>query len=253
MSYFFYEFRRAITSKNFLIVYVIGFISLFIGGFEFLSTDIVGSTYIFSYAYDSGTMCTFIFLAPIIASVPFSMSYIFENEEYFSNYIYIRMSKLKYFTIKFVINSLIGGLTIFLSTFSYYILVLAIRGVNSKDLFSMNIGGDYLALYNKNQILCMLVVVSLTSIFGYVFASFSLAISTFIKNKYLTIIIPFAIYLFSGMFLYNYEKLNLQVLYSLRLFPNVSIFYRIIYSLILVLISYVLFIIGAYLKEDISG
>lgn len=243
MNYFFSELRRAIVSKIFFISFVIGFLSLFLGGFEYLTWR-VGSTYLFSYAYDSGTMCTFIFIAPIIVSLPASLTYIMDNEHGFSKNLYLRMSKLKYAITKFTVNAIVGGLTIFIITFSYYIFCLVIKGIRVSDVESMNINGLYLSLYNKNQIMCMLIVVSLTIIFGMVFSSFSLAISSFVKNKYLSIILPFCLYLFLGMFLYDYKLINLQLLYSLRYFPEVSVIYRLIYTGILLFMSFILFFIG---------
>lgn len=250
MNYIIFELKRSIFSKKFIFAFIIGILSLFIGGFEFYFTDIVGATYTFIYSFDLGTMSIFMFLAPIISALLFSDSYLHEFESDFISNIYIRLTKFKYLTIKFFTNCISGGLIMFSITMIYSVFILVIKDINPLDKLSLNIGGAFLNIYDKNQIFCLMILVLGCSLFGAVISSISIALSPLIKNRYLTIIIPFAIFLFSAIFLYDYKFINLQNIYSFRLAENVSIIYRVYYSTFLIIASYFLFLLNSYLMES---
>ncbi len=85
----------------------------------------------------------------------------------------------------------------------------------------------------------MFLKIFLTSICG---ATLALGVYIYIKNKYLVIVFPFLFYFGSAIFLTEYN-LNAQILFNLDRDSYISMCYRLVYALAIVLVSIFIFMI----------
>lgn len=252
MNYFLYELKRSFKSSKTLISILLTFVCLIIGGSEYLFNKLydVGAIYIYKYSVSDGTISLLVFTASIICCIPFATSYSVEKESHTFQYISTKISPVKYIFIKYIINMFIGGSVLFIGSFLFYIFAFIIKGYNASDsiLFNNSIQNIYL----NSKFIYILIEMFFLFIFGSVISTICLVISDFIKNKYLSIVVTFFIYIFTSIITSNLSLpyLNMQILYGLSSYNNnISIFYRLGYALFLLLVSLLILIIRFISKE----
>lgn len=266
-NYFKTELKRAILSKYFLIALLITFALLLYSFFEFITLGWQSSPFNFQSLkkyYDSFDM--FIIsrsenrasylglLAPLLASLVYSDSYLSDKSSGYLNFIYMRLSKKKYIFTKLLVNILASGLSIVLSSlFMLFLLILLFGiGVNSENV--LNLSGPFSDIYyNGNKYLYFLIILIMSFIFNCIFSTLSLAISTFVNNKYISFLAPFFYYIISGSLLVivGFSKLNATRLFMPK--NDVSVLDLVIYQLFLLILGIIIFIYGVlHLDEKIN-
>lgn len=251
MSYFIFEFKRSLISLKTLLAIIITFISLLVGGFEYIFDNSfnIGYIYLFKYAYSDGTISILAFTAPIIACIPFATSYIIEKESNLTNYIYVKISSIKYILIKFFLNLFLGGFVLFSGTVLFVLFIMILKGYNPSDSITLNHSLEY--IYYFNPLIYILIEISLLYVFGMVISTICLVISNFFKNKYFAIVCTFFIYMLIGITTSGYlPYLNIQNLYDLSLNGDINIFYRLIYALFILIISLLILLKKFSSKEN---
>lgn len=229
------EFKKAFCSIKFIFTLFIGFICLCVGGVDDIAGNFtvpIGSLYLFAQSYSSGFYSIFLFLAPLICSIPYALSYIedYENGEYKRNIDTI--GNLKYFVIKFCVNGIVGGLSLALIIIFYYICILMIKGVNPNDIMNFDFNNSLTTLINKNQHLYILVESIFSFIFGFTFANITLSISIFTRDKWITLSTPIFFHVLSFVVLSNITPyLDSLIIYSFFRNSSMNILPRIIYTL----------------------
>lgn len=238
MNYFLYELKRTMFSRKVSIAIILTFIFMIIGGAEYIFNNYfdINAVYLYKYAYSDGTISLFVFAAPIIACIPFATSYIEERESNFLKYIYIKITPLKYAIIKVIINSFLGGVVLLFGLGSFLILCIVLKGVDSTGMITLN--NSISNIYSGSPLAYILIELLQTFVFGAVFATICLAISTFTNNKYLAVVFTFFLYMVIGVITSNnFPYLNIQILYDLSLYPEIGVFYRYIYALCIFIVS----------------
>lgn len=241
-KYYKLELKKSIGSKKYVLAFFMSFICLIIGiseyifGYEDLKS--VGSLYLFTESYSSGFYSILIFLSTIISSIPFALSYLEDKESYKFDELVSRVGKRKYFYTKLSVNALSGGLVLSSSLILYYIILLLIKGINVNDLNLLVFNHSLSDSIINNQILYVSIEIIFSFIFGATFANLTLCLSTILKNKYLTIITPIFFHMFSSVILVNISAyLNTQIIYSSSLYIGIGYIPRIVYAIILNIIS----------------
>nr|WP_317333881.1 hypothetical protein [uncultured Romboutsia sp.] len=245
-NFFKAEFKRAIFSKNMLFAFIICILSFLFSLNNMLFHDYRGVTYSYELSVYGGVISI---LAVMVSAIPFSTSYIDEYSSNYCMYIKHKIGSFKYISTKFMVNFIAGGLALFIPFILYYLFLLALKGISFEDL-------DYLSETNKtlgyifkqSQVQYMILKIFLTSICGATLATLALGVSIYIRNKYLVIVFPFLCYVGSAMFLTEYN-LSAQMLFNLDRDPHISMNYRLIYALAIVLVSIIIFIVK-YVMED---
>ncbi|BAB03894.1 BH0175 [Halalkalibacterium halodurans C-125] len=106
------ELRRAFLSKITIGTAILSVVLVFSGMFEYLSWIPYGDIsvlYIFLSGYNSGTASFLGVVFPIIACLPFAASYVEDCKSGLHKYIYLRMKKSHYMTVRLIVNGLVGG------------------------------------------------------------------------------------------------------------------------------------------------
>lgn len=251
-SYIKTELRRAILSKNALISFIITFLVLFIAFLEFVHfprfsinnmRDRYDAIYLFTRIRHSTKASILVLIAPLLASLAFSDSYLSDKESGFLKFIYLRIGQKKYIFSKIIVNSIVSGLVISLASFVMLFFLICVYGI--KDVNTLNLG-PFSWIYYKSRLLYATFLILISFIFNVIFANLALGISPWIKNKYLTFIFPFFYYIISGTILPF--SLNGTILFTLN--TEATELNIIIYQLALFLLGIVLFYVGVVYKDE---
>lgn len=244
-NYFKIEFRRAIFSKNTLIAVTIVFISLLIPCYfgsiiPFPNEDGIN----FFIRIGAFLPTSYLpLLAPLVACIPFSNSFILDKNSGILNYIYPKLKNKTYLITKLIVNALVSGLVFLIPQIIMLIIILLFKGVNDNII---EIVGAFSMIYYKSKIMYVLILIFMQFIFGVVFSTFALGISVVTENKYLTILIPFIYVMITGTVfeiiglnkLFNF---NVITLFDISYSANITIFNIILHNICLFLIGSVLF------------
>ncbi|MCW6086515.1 hypothetical protein LAV38_12470, partial [Clostridium sporogenes] len=128
-SIFILELKRAIINLRFVLAIVIGIYLCYYGltdYYQFAVHDfhdnVVNAYKAWFTALGFGDRSFFIYAVPIICTLPFSYSYIEDkNSGYLRNILY-RVEYKKYFRSKLLVNSIVGGLTLFIPVVFIFIV-----------------------------------------------------------------------------------------------------------------------------------
>lgn len=252
-SYFKSELKRVAISKNTLIALILTIVLYFIGYYEF--TDFRGfNVEGFKEIYDSIDVFIVIrksylsLLIPLIASMIFSDSYLLDLETGYLNFIYLRLPRKKYILIKILVNAIISGFVIVVSSILVFIILYLIFGINNNSLFN-EVTGTFGLIYQENKFIYFLILIMTSFIFNVIFATLSLGLSPYLKNRYLTVVSSFAYYVISATIFISLKlfQLNATLLFTLN---YLSAEMLIIYQIVLFLIGVILFYFGVLYKNE---
>ena len=238
LMFFKSELKRAILSKNMAFAIFICIVSFFLN-FDFiyslLTYSVRGVTYFYNLSVYGGII-SLLFI--IIATIPFATSYL---DDYSS--VKDKIGGFKYVITKFVVNFIAGGLVIFIPFVLFFLFLLVLKGVSLRDLdYATEVNISLRHIFEHSQVQYMLLNIILSSIAGATFSTVALAVSIYTKNKHLVMVFPFLCYIASAIFLSDYN-LNLQMIFNLDTDINLSMTYRLIYALFVVLVSISIFMI----------
>lgn len=259
-SYTKQEFRRAFLSKRTMLMYLFS-IGLFFGGMyqyiTWLPSQSVSIIYTFLSGYNSGTLSYLALLFPLIASIPYTTSYIEDCASGFNKYVYIRMNKMKYLHTRVVMNALVGGFTLAIGPILAMLFLLVIKlFTNARMLKTEEQIETVTYFYSQgiqSPLLMMLVIIAIIFICGAVIATFTLGLSTILQNNYFTSLSSFIFLLVSATLFTKFNaKLSLVSIYDVDHF-GMTFLERSIYELILIGISLVLIYKNGHRLEEKHG
>lgn len=252
-NYYQMELKKAFYSRRFLTAIIFSFICLCVGSIEYLSGYInsnnTGSFYLFTESYSSGFYSIFIYLLPIICSIPFALSYLDEMESRSLDVIVKKIGLKKYIKTKLLVNMLCGGITISLSLIIYYLFLILIKGISPGDMSYYELNQSLGSFIGNNQFLYILIEIIFSFICGATFSNITFCISFLLKDKYLSLLSSLFFYMLSAVVLSRFSTyLNSQIIYSFSLNIDIGILPRVIYACVLNLIS--IFILTLRCKVD---
>lgn len=263
-NYFKAELKRAIFSKYFFIAFSITLMLLVYSFFEFISLGWNSNPFNFHSLenyYDSFDI--FIIsrtenrasylglLAPLLASLVYSDSYLSDKSSGYLNFIYIRTNKKNYIITKLLVNILSSGLSIVLASLLMLIFLISIFGITINSENVLNLSGPFSNIYySGNKSLYFFIILSISFIFNCIFSTLSLAISTFVNNKYISFLAPFFYYIISGslFIIIGVSKLNATRLFMPK--NDISISETIIYQSFLLILGTITFIYGVLFADE---
>lgn len=258
--YFKSQLKQSILSKYFFLSFFITFILL---SYSFLEFITLGWTCFFELSsnhydfIDIFVLCRsenrasyLVVLAPLLASLVFSHSYLDDKNSGYLNFIYIRIEKKKYVFTKLLVNAIASGLSIITSSVVIILILSAIYGININPEYALNISGPFSDIYISNKYLYLLIILCISFMFNVVFSTLSLGISGIIDNKYISFLSPFFYYIISGSVFYviGLYKLNSTTLFMPN--ENVDLLGLMLYQLILFIIGVILFIYGVLYSDE---
>ncbi len=260
MKYYFREeIKRVLFSKALIITFLITLASLVFAWLEFVHFPSWSISDI-SRIYDaidifirirSSTRASFlVILAPLLAAMVFSDSYLQEKDTGFLRFIYMRTVQSKYMLVKSFVTGIMSGLVIVSASLIVFISLFFVYGIKETSLHQ--ISGAFSWIYMENRVFYALFIILISFIFNFIFSLLSLGVSPWISNRFLAVVFPFIYFLVSGT-IFDFLGINkffcfkTTVLFTLSTtFPD---YYIIIYQVLLLLISILLFRFGVLHKD----
>jgi hypothetical protein len=218
-STFILELKRAIINLRFVLAIIIGIYLCYYGltdYYQFTSLDLPKNV-INAYrgwftALGFGSRSFFIYAVAIICTLPFSYSYIEDkNSGYLRNILY-RVDYKRYFRSKLLVNSIVGGLTLFIPivfifivcAIKYPVAIYIIPGTSDVEGFYPV--GIFASNYAAHPFIY--IVYSFINVFivGFVYSLFGMASSILTNKKISALLIPSILYMGINMFTNFIEK-----------------------------------------------
>ncbi|MEC1179636.1 hypothetical protein P9B03_14140 [Metasolibacillus meyeri] len=254
-QYILEELRRAFLSKKMIAAIILSISLVFGGMWEYLLWIPSGGTsilYIFLAGYNEGTANFLIVAFPLIACLPFTASYVEDCKTGLNKYIYIRMKKRTYRVIRLLVNGLSGGIALASGSVVAFIFLLMAKVFTGMPMVKGQIETwEYLQSVGIHTPFGAMGVILIVLFFcGFIVATIGLGISVFVQNMYLSVLLPFILYIFSATVLLSFSaKLSLGNLYNVNYY-GVSFTERLLYGGVLCLISVMLFFAGGHKIEE---
>lgn len=259
LNYIKFEFKRSLLSRNsflciitILIAFVIGFLSMI--NFNFTWINEFKDTYdfidVFLMSRNFSTSSFLVIIAPLIAAIVFSDSYLVDKESGFLKFIYLRIKKNDYIKIRLLVNGISSGLIILFSSLIALVIFSGIYGININTNDAIKISGPFSNFYYSNKWIYLLIVLGVSFIFNVIFATLALGASTFINNKYLSFLAPFFFYILSGTVFVMLKLYNLNATFLFVLKGNYSEINLILYQVVLLIIGVLLFYFGVLFRNE---
>lgn len=132
------------------------------------------------------------YFATIMAAIPFAANYCMETEGGMSIYKISRCGSCAYVRSKFLVTSLLGGLTLFLGGFIFSSLLgIYLPIVTPGKLLESQWVPFFQALNTGNGILYMVIVLYISFLGGCLWASVGLCASVYFPSRYVAVCAPF--------------------------------------------------------------
>lgn len=215
ISLFKMEFKRAFISKHFLIVVVLGLLLSMSHLFRFIlpvypvsekDVDALNTLtqWIGFKTFSFETQMLF-FLMPILVAIPYADTYLLEKKNGYLKNVLLKVEKIQYLVVKFITVFVIAGLVIsipliinLLGTMLFLPSVIPpAPETQQTPLFLTNMWQE---LYYTHPFLYISSYIGLDFLYAGLFGVIALAVSVFIKNRFLVLITPFILYLLLFLF-----------------------------------------------------
>lgn len=161
----------------------------------------------------------FIIMMPILAALPFSDTYLEDISNGFNSFLYTRYEKYKYCIYKYIVNFLIGGITIAIPLVIDFIgCSMLYPSIQPNNVF----GGWYVIkegvlpnLFASNPNMYILITIFINFLFGGIFSSIALSASIFTNKRFIVVLTPFIISLITSLLLNFINKYKYDPSYFL--------------------------------------
>lgn len=234
------DLKRAFLSYNTILSILVLFFSIIIGSIDNILNENLpyGSGYLFFVSYNVGIA---FLITPILVCLPYVDSYVNDFNSGYIKYLFLKITPVKYSVIRIITNALVSGFTIFAGLCTGYLTLLKLKGIADDGKYII-INNDLMSLYNNSQTKYVFLLIGLSVLGAIAFSTFSLGLSTILKNRYLAVLLPFFFFIFSGMFLGQISHyMNLEILFNVSFYSDIKIIKLIIVDILLFLIGIILF------------
>lgn len=259
MSYRLNVIPRVMRSRKFFLSILIILLSMIFSltafieeGMEyFLKHDYV-MTFLQGY---NGDRSLLVILGPLIATLPFSAQHVENSKSGTMKYLVARMGYKKYFNSNFIINFLTSFITFAIGMVIFFIGCFAFfsKDLNMDAYMGMTGVSTYKMLANKSAILYILAIILHCGFVGACYSSLGLALSCFIKNKFVAWIGPFIIATIGSLFamFLGLTKLEPMAIFDVSRVQGMTPVFVISYLLISLFLAYILSLLK--FKKDVEN
>lgn len=248
---------RVMRSGKFFLSILIILLSMFFSLTAFVEE---GMEYFFKHDYlmtflqgYNGDRSLLTILGPLIATLPFAAQHVENSKSGTMKYLVGRMGYKKYFNSNFIINFVISFITFAIGMVIFFIVsfVLFSKDLNMDAYMGMTGVSAYKILADKSALLYILVIILHCAFVGACYSSVGLALSYFIKNKFVAWIGPFIIATIGSLFamFVGLTKLEPMAIFDVSRVQGMTPLFVISYLLISILLAYILSFVK--FKKDI--
>lgn len=259
MSYHRNVLLRVMKSKRFFLSILIILLSMFFSLTAFVEE---GMDYFFNHDYlltflqgYNGDRSLLTILAPLIATLPFAAQHVENSKSGTMKYLVARMGYKKYFNSTFIINFVISFISFAIGMAIFFLISLVFfsKNLNMDAYMGMTGVSTYKILADKSTLLYILAIILHCGFVGACYSSVGLALSYFIKNKFVAWIGPFIIATIGSLFamFVGLTKLEPMAIFDVSRVQGMTPLFVISYLLISLFLAYTL----SYMKfkKDIEN
>ncbi|WP_336775271.1 hypothetical protein [Paenibacillus sp. MMO-58] len=190
------EIIRVFTGRSFYLAVLLGILASFIGiinyGYPGQFDDLVAIK-AWMFAVASGGTAIFSIFAPLLSTLPFADSYVTDLKTGYLRSILMRTNKKQYIWTKLAVNALGGGLAVSLPMFIS--LIFSFLFYKNDLPLDASLLGAFSTLGKYSPLLYALLLSAVGFLFGMGWATFGLALSIMIHNRFLVLGLPLLIYI----------------------------------------------------------
>ncbi|ARU60614.1 hypothetical protein CBW65_05600 [Tumebacillus avium] len=139
-------------------------------------------------------------LLPLLAAIVYADSYLLDEKSGFTKSIYTRVSKGKYLISKFLVTFLTGAMAVLVPLFIHLLVTAMLLPSMMPDPASgtspMIEGKMWLDFYYEHPYAYIFSYMLIDMLFAGALATFGLAVSVFVKKRFVVLLAPFLLYLF---------------------------------------------------------
>lgn len=247
MRYYFNIFLKGIRDKKFFLALLIILLSMIFSLIAFIEE---GMDYFFHHDYImtflqgyNGDRTLLDGLAPLIATMPFAAQHIENRRSGAMKYIVSRMGYKKYFNSIFITNALLS-FVVFVFGMLLFLLISILffdKSINMNIYYGITRVSVYEAVAKTSPLLYIGVIILHCSLVAVAYSSVGLAMSYFIKNKFVAWVSPFIIATITSLFaiFIGVTKFEPMAIFDVSRVKGTSIIFVFIYLIITVSCSYV--------------
>lgn len=259
MSYRLNVISRVMRSRKFFLSILIILLSMIFSLTAFVEE---GMEYFFKHDYAmtflqgyNGDRSLLTILGPLIATLPFSAQHVENSKSGTMKYLVARMGYKKYFNSNFIINFLISFITFAFGMVIFFIGCFAFfsKDINVDAYMGMTGVSAYKKLIDKSALIYIFVIILHCGFVGASYSSLGLALSYFIKNKFVAWIGPFIIATIGSLFamFLGLTKLEPMAIFDVSRVQGMTPVFVISYLLISLFLAYILSLLK--FKKDVEN
>ncbi|QAA31020.1 hypothetical protein [Clostridium manihotivorum] len=260
------ELKRAILRKKFMLLIIFGMLIIIIGSifelkeyifFNYNASDLATAELQNSardmvrrgfnkYAVWFSMLKYYTIAVPILASLPYSTSFLEDRKFKIMQAIDSRINHNRYIVAKFLSNGIAGGLSTALPIIIGSIMVNILFSGNIDEFYAKGAyGGIFSYLVIKNFYLYIIIHTLLLFCFGFAYSSIALAVSTKLDKNFAVMIFPLLFFIVSTII---GQVLDLKILRCTRsiefyLNPTVGLGEIFLQVLVFILVTSVIFFV----------
>lgn len=248
MSYRLNVVSRVMTNKKFFLSILIILFSIIFSLTAFVEE---GIEYFFKHDYAmtflqgyNGDRSLLTILAPLIATLPFAAQHVENSKSGTMKYLVARMGYKKYFNSNFIINLITSFLSFTIGMLIFLIIgfVFFSKDINMDIYYGMTGVSTYKIIADKSALIYIFTIILHCSFVSACYSSVGLALSYFIKNKFVAWIGPFIIATIGSLFamFIGLTKLEPMAIFDVSRVQGMTPLLVISYSIISISLAYIL-------------
>ena len=229
-------FLKGMKNKQFFLAILIILTSMIFSVSAFIEE---GMEYFFNHDYIvaflqgyNGDRSLLIVLAPLIATIPFASQHIENRKSGTMKYIVSRMGYKQYFNSIFIINGMLLFLIMSILFFN--------RSINMDAYYAITKVSIYESAVRTSPLFYVIIIILHCSFVGVAYSSVGLAMSYFIKSKFVAWLSPFILTTIGSLFamFLGLTKIEPMAIFDVSRVKGISVIFVFVYLILIVVISY---------------
>lgn len=183
---------------------------------------------VFMQCYE-GSKALILSVPALICALAFSYWYAQNYISGMEKYIFIKVGKNRYYNSLIIANFILSGLALFIGLLILYLFALFTfkAPVDEQFINSIIIGSVFEGIGKISVHYFIFAIILHSTFFGMVYGTLGMAISFFIKNKFVALVSPFVFYTFGSLFALHVglTKIEPKATFNVGLVTNNNAFY----------------------------
>lgn len=239
-TYFNLEFRKNLFSWKSIIsilVIILSFLPIYLEDLRFPMVEIDGIEYFLRISSASYTF----FIAPVVAGIIYSTSIVNDKKTGFMDKLLEVIDIKTYYKVKLLVNTLVSAIVLGISHGIMILYLIVFYGVKNRA-FTDVAPGSFVLFGDISKISYIILIFLVIPFSAAAFSTFILGITTAVGKKFVGYILPVFYALFTGILfelwqINSFIDFNIGKLFTIGIYPNVKIFYIVIYDSIFIVVG----------------